>query len=648
MTQALLSYVLAHLWQSTFFALAAGLLTAAFRGNRAQVRYWLWLSASLKFLLPFALLLEVGTYFGSCIGSYLQRWMPAAHQVASQIATPVVSWTVEEFSGPSVSAKLPQATAAASTIDWIPLALVALWLGGFATVAFIRFRSWLRIREAVRASAATSICAAGISDAVEIRVSPSHLGPSVVGILRPILLFPEGIAQRLTPSELETVLAHELCHVRRRDNLFAAIHMLVEAAFWFHPLVWLIGARLVEEREQACDEEVLRLGGHPEIYADAILNVCKFNTQSPLTGVSGVSGVSGASIRRRVEAIMLRRFERLSRAKKLLLAAAGTAALAGPIAMGLLAGLLIGAGSIAVIQAQSPALAGQKFEVASIHPCDAKSVDPSLKEMGGLGDTGPAPNRVIKKCVTPMSLLQDAYVIFADGQSRSMATLMPPIEGAPAWMSSEHYTVQATAEGTPGQPMMLGPMMQSLLADRFQLKMHYETRTGPAYEMTVAKGGSKLKANNGSCQIDVPSAAAPRDPTTGHPLPGFGHSTTVAPPAPGQPCHVILSLNDGPNQLLVTRGMTLPEFSAWIFHMTNHTVIDKTGLTGKYDIRLEYLPDQAANRVIAGEDANESADIQPEATLLTAIQEQLGLKLTSVKGTRQVIVIDHIERPSGN
>ncbi len=423
MTQALAG----HLWQSTFFAFAAGLMTVAFRGNRAQVRYWLWLSASLKFLVPFALLLN--------LGSYLETLVPAAGHVASQITTPVVSWTVEEFSSGSLaSGTLPQSIAATSTIDWIPVALLALWLGGFATVAFVRFRGWLRIGVAVRASAAFDISEAGISEMVEIRVSPCHLGPSVVGILSPVLLFPEGIAERLTPSELETVLAHELCHVRRRDNLFAAIHMIVEAVFWFHPLLWWISARLVEEREQACDEEVLSLGSHPEIYADAILNVCKFYVQSPLVCASGVSG---ASIRRRIEAIMLSRFERLSRAKKLLLASAGTAALVGPVAIG----LLIGAGNVAVMQAQSPVSGGQKFEVAAIHPCDSKTPPPGLREMGGLGDVGPAPNRIIRKCVTVMSLVQDAYVIFADGQHRAgLSTRVPPIEGAPGWLSSERYT----------------------------------------------------------------------------------------------------------------------------------------------------------------------------------------------------------------
>ena len=74
--------------------------------------------------------------------------------------------------------------------------------------------------------------------------------------MHPVLLWPEGLSEKLDDAHLEAVIAHELCHVRRRDNLTAAVHMLVEAVFWFHPLVWWLGARLIDERERACDEEV--------------------------------------------------------------------------------------------------------------------------------------------------------------------------------------------------------------------------------------------------------------------------------------------------------------------------------------------------------------------------------------------------------
>ena len=80
------------------------------------------------------------------------------------------------------------------------------------------------------------------------------------GVWKPVLLLPDGIQERMTPAQLQAVLAHELCHVSRQDNLTAAIHMVVEAIFWFHPFVWWIRARSVEERERACDEEVLEPG----------------------------------------------------------------------------------------------------------------------------------------------------------------------------------------------------------------------------------------------------------------------------------------------------------------------------------------------------------------------------------------------------
>ena len=120
--------------------------------------------------------------------------------------------------------------------------------------------------------------------------APGLVEPGVFGVFRPILLLPEGIGARLNEPQLEAILAHELCHVRRRDNLTATIHMAVQAVFWFHPLVWWLGARLVDERERACDEEVLRLGNRPQVYAAGILNICKLYVESPLACVSGVTG----------------------------------------------------------------------------------------------------------------------------------------------------------------------------------------------------------------------------------------------------------------------------------------------------------------------------------------------------------------------
>ena len=130
-------------------------------------------------------------------------------------------------------------------------------------------------------------------------------------------------------------------------------------------------------------------------------------------------------------------------------------------------------------------------------------------------------------------------------------------------------------------------------------------------------------------------------------FPGF--PAAVFPRQASQECHAVLRFNlrNGPNQLFVASAITIVEFCSYLSRATGHTIIDNTGLKGKFDIRLEYLPDQSTPGPTAGDQPEGTADIQPGASLFTAV-EQLGLKLVPVKGTRQVIVIDHIEKPSRN
>src|SRR5215831_677499 len=108
----------------------------------------------------------------------------------------------------------------------------------------------------------------GVRRRLIILESDSSLEPGVFGWFRPRLLWPRGISARLDDSQVEAILAHELSHVGRYDNLIAAAQMAVQAVFWFHPLVWWIGVRLVDERERACDEDVLRRGNEPDVYAE--------------------------------------------------------------------------------------------------------------------------------------------------------------------------------------------------------------------------------------------------------------------------------------------------------------------------------------------------------------------------------------------
>jgi uncharacterized protein (TIGR03435 family) len=422
--------------------------------------------------------------------------------------------------------------------------------------------------------------------------------------------------------------------VRRLGNLTATIHMAVEALFWFHPLVWWLGARLVEERERACDEEVLRVCGEPREYAEGILNVCKLYMESPL---ACVSGVTGSDLRKRIEEIMTNRKSlRMTVAGKCALAAAGAVALSVPIMLGVL--------SMPSSRAQTRPSGTPKFEVAAIKPCKdgevisgGKSSVKSGERKGGGGGVQSSPGRLHMGCNTVEALVRIAYVLNASG-SMIRDPSAPPVEGGPNWVRSDLYQIDAKAEGAPSDGLMMGPMMQTLLEDRFHLKIHRETREVPVYALTVAKGGSKLKPfQEGSC--------IPRD-------------VPFRPPSPEEQqkksCRDILK-GGSPNIGMEMPGVTLDSFTRFLYIVMDRPVIDKTGLTGRYEIYIEFarVGGTPAWHPVGGPPPpptppSESPDENAAPSIFTVMEKELGLKLEPSKGPRDFFVIDSVERPSGN
>jgi beta-lactamase regulating signal transducer with metallopeptidase domain len=308
-----MSVLFDHLWQSTLCAAGLGLLTLAFRKNAAAVRYGLWFAASVKFLLPFSALMALGgVLFGPLAPVYS----------APPVFTRMVS-VAQPFSDARSAVVAPPV--------WdlhLTALLLGLWFCGFAVLSGLWLIRWRRLNTLVRDARAVSATLP-----LPVKASSALLEPGLVGIWRPVLLLPEGIMQRLSPQEMDAVEAHERCHFRRRDNLTAAIHMLITNLFWFHPLLWWLGGRLVAERERACDESVLDAGNDPATYAGSILKVCAFTMQSPL---ACAAGVSGADLKQRMETIMENRTTlRLNAAKKSLLAAIAATAIAAPVLIGL-------------------------------------------------------------------------------------------------------------------------------------------------------------------------------------------------------------------------------------------------------------------------------------------------------------------------
>src|SRR5579862_1527160 len=324
-----------HLWQSTLVAAAAALLTLALRKHYARARYWIWLAASIKFLIPFSLLVAVGSHL-------------AWQRDPTETTKPMLYFAIEELSQPFTQGAIlapvaPTASVNATSQTHVLPWITAVWLGGFLLVLILWIVHWRRIAAALKAASPSSEGrefvalrrierVGGIRKPIALLLSPASLEPGIFGIARPALIWPEGISPQLHDAHLEAILAHEVWHVRRRDNLAAAFHMLVEAVFWFYPLVWWMGARLIEERERACDEEVLALGSDRQVYAESILKVCEFCLGSPLPCVSGVTG---ADLKKRMVRIMNNRISlKLDLARKLILIMAAFLAIALPITFG--------------------------------------------------------------------------------------------------------------------------------------------------------------------------------------------------------------------------------------------------------------------------------------------------------------------------
>jgi len=591
-----------HLWQSTLFAAAAALLTVSLRRNSARLRYAIWLAASLKFLLPFSLLVAAGSLFS-------WRHLP----VAAGSGMHMVEVVGQPFTRPPViTPTIVSVPVAPGTLTQLLPLLLCIWLAGFVAVLSVWIARWLRVEKVLHGSTLVTAgreysalrrlqAVLAATRSTKLMQSEASLEPGVFGIFRPVLLWPRSVSEHLDDAHLEAVIAHELCHVRRRDNLAAVLHMLVEAVFWFHPLVWWIGAQLIAERERACDEAVIELGSHRQTYAESILKVCEFCLSSPLTCVSGVTG---ADLKKRMVHIMTDRVVRkLNPARKLLLWTAGCLAIALPIAFGLLN----------ATPSRADALAGNTFKFTSVsikpHAADANAPGKVMSKIMMKPD-----GSFTAENVSLHGILQLAYRV-QDTQ----------LKGEPDWVKSEKYDIEAKPDAATADEFRKLPeeqhpavgqrMLQQLLADYFKLSLHQESLDLPVYELTVSEAGPKLQKTDkrGFMQMGV-----------------------------GE---------------LSSQGTHLDLLSTVLAQRLGTTVVDKTGLQGNYAFNLQWTPDadeMARVRAAAGDVPLEMsvpgqpphrADAPP---LATALEQQLGLKLQSLTTRVPVLIIDHAEQPAQN
>jgi uncharacterized protein (TIGR03435 family) len=272
------------------------------------------------------------------------------------------------------------------------------------------------------------------------------------------------------------------------------------------------------------------------------------------------------------------------------------------------------------------------FEVASVKPA-APSPDGRIL-VGGRGGPGtPDPGQITWTNATLKVLLTIAY----DVKNYQV--------NGPGWLDSERYDVIAKVpEGATKEQVAV--MWQNLLKERFGVVVHHESKEFQVQELVVAKGGPKLKETT----LD-PNAQQPPSPT-GPPAPPK-LDRNGAPEMSGPGLMMMIQMGPaGPMGHMVGRAQSISGLATVLGNQLNQPVVDKTGLTGKYDFNLEYMPDMsrmpppppglAAPAPAPGAQSNEASE--PGSNLVAAMQQQLGLRLASGKAKLDVVVVDKAEK----
>jgi uncharacterized protein (TIGR03435 family) len=313
-----------------------------------------------------------------------------------------------------------------------------------------------------------------------------------------------------------------------------------------------------------------------------------------------------------------------------------------------------------------------RFEEASIRPCDPDNLPPTPPGArgGGANSFQMTPGRVHALCMTLATLIRTAYgygavgMEFMNGGSRRPAPIPfdrvaglgvedgRRVRGGPDWIRSERYSIDAIGDASASPLTLSQTMLQDLIERRFQLKVHIETEQVPAFAMTVAKGGLKMKQvsadgveASGFVRAGVINEGCDAAP---EPLPGQGpipRSRTAEEVRRGaKPTCGIFAQTNGPNMVYVGGGARLGgEGLTGLtrllgLRLGEVQVLDKTGLTGAYNFILEVSRDENA----------EPSAIPRAPGLFVALEEQLGLKLDPARVPREFIVIDQVERPAAN
>jgi uncharacterized protein (TIGR03435 family) len=575
------------------------------RGTRAAVRHVV-LAASFAVLL----ILPIASIS-------IPAFTVAVPISTGQLPATVVDVLEVPRTASTVDAGVAVAPAAKAPLSWSSIAL-SIWAGGAALFLLPVVAGLSQVRSLRRIALPWPegqpivdrlAAAAGIRRQVPVLLHESLSGPMTCGVTRPAIILPLD-APAWTAEDLHRAVVHELEHVRRSDWTSQCIARVIAACYWFHPIVWAAWRQLALEAERACDDAVLK-ASEATAYADQLVNLAQRLSATPKA--TQLAMASRHDLSTRVTAVL---DARQARGRAGMLCVGAAAALTAILATGM--------SSIRLVALQNPASApaGPKprYDAASIKPCAAEENPTGARGAAGGTNAAFSPGRFYVPCVTTEQLIYLAYASYGAPEDQRLenddfgtASNAQKIRGGPAWVHSlkDKYQIEATAQGATERTVLMGLMLQSLLEDRFHLKLHRDTEQVDLLTMSVSTRGLQLKPmKEGDCEPYV--GGAPVN-------------------AGGKPTCGSINMAGGTEVRWTFGGFALSALANQLSRALGTHVIDKTGVTDKFIYTFSFL---------RGEDA-----FAAESNARSAA-EAIGLALQKTKGPRGFLVIDSIERPT--
>ena len=468
-----------------------------------------------------------------------------------------------------------------------PLWIASLWCVALLYRSAQLLWSYLHLRALKHRASLSNESLPPTRRSARLLISADVSSPIATGFLYPAVILPASLFTDLSREELNHVLLHETAHLARWDdwtNLFARI---LGAALALHPVALWILRRIEIEREAACDDWAVARTQSAWPYARSLVRLyeLRFTQLRAVRAELLASGIFGSASRlgERIKSLLRAGRDFAPRASGGRIAAG----IAGLIVLAMIASL--SPDWIALAQTPRPA-----FDVASIKQNTSQSnrFTFAAQEGGRLTVVG----NEISNVITNAYGISDYQLI-----------------GVPDWVYSDRYDIEAKGPATSGRKQMM-LMLQTLLADRFAMRAHFETRDSPAYVLTVAKGGPKLRVlGSENC---VPFDGTKPDPRA---VPNVCGNDLVH------------------GTVWSATHISMPDAIATLAIVMRRPVVDQTGIKGTFDVRLQWSDDLAPQ---------DNPDAPP--SIYVALRETLGLELKPGRGPVEVLVIDHIERPTGN